>query len=119
MFCLIAASCGGAYESWRPPIRVDDLAATPAGIPTQPSRLPFAQGTADGFGGEFAVPSYRGSSFLDPKGRGASTGYDNAVALPAAADDGAWGAQGGVGGGSAGAISLARPWHLPSLTAYP
>ncbi|VAH46305.1 unnamed protein product [Triticum turgidum subsp. durum] len=33
-------------------------------------------------GGE-RVPSYRGSSFLDPKGRGGSTGYDNAVALPA------------------------------------
>ena len=32
------------------------------------------------------MPSYRGSSFLDPKGRGASTGYDNAVALPARAD---------------------------------
>ncbi|RWR74231.1 oxygen-evolving enhancer protein 1, chloroplastic [Cinnamomum micranthum f. kanehirae] len=29
---------------------------------------------------EFLVPSYQGSSFLDPKG---STGYDNAVALPA------------------------------------
>eukprot|EP00887_Chlorella_sp_A99_P001572 scaffold8.g1572.t1 len=43
-------------------------------------------GTADSFGGEFAVPSYRGSSFLDPKGRGASTGYDTAVALPAAGD---------------------------------
>ncbi|GMP28211.1 hypothetical protein CsSME_00003849 [Camellia sinensis var. sinensis] len=28
-------------------------------------------------------PSYRGSSFLDPKGRGGSTGYDSAVALPA------------------------------------
>jgi photosystem II oxygen-evolving enhancer protein 1 len=57
-------------------------------------RVPFlftvkelsAKGSADGFGGEFVVPSYRGSSFLDPKGRGASTGYDNAVALPAAAD---------------------------------
>ena len=46
------------------------------------------QGNADGFGGEFVVPSYRGSSFLDPKGRGASTGYDNAVALPAASDAG-------------------------------
>nr|P27665.1 RecName: Full=Oxygen-evolving enhancer protein 1, chloroplastic; Short=OEE1; AltName: Full=33 kDa subunit of oxygen evolving system of photosystem II; AltName: Full=33 kDa thylakoid membrane protein; AltName: Full=OEC 33 kDa subunit; Flags: Precursor [Triticum aestivum]pir/S16260/ photosystem II oxygen-evolving complex protein 1 - common wheat x Sanduri wheat [Triticum aestivum x Triticum timopheevi]CAA40670.1 33kDa oxygen evolving protein of photosystem II [Triticum aestivum] len=30
----------------------------------------------------FLVPSYRGSSFLDPKGRGGSTGYDNAGALP-------------------------------------
>jgi len=57
-------------------------------------RVPFlftvkeldAKGNADAFGGEFVVPSYRGSSFLDPKGRGASTGYDNAVALPGASD---------------------------------
>lgn len=45
-----------------------------------------ASGSLDNFGGEFKVPSYRGSSFLDPKGRGASTGYDTAVALPAAGD---------------------------------
>lgn len=109
-------------------------------------RVPFlfsiknfaAKGNTSAFGGEFSVPSYRGSSFLDPKvramhltllsahraqpqsrrasdlgaasawilpvlslwrypadvrlsvgtsqGRGASTGYDNAVALPARAD---------------------------------
>ena len=57
-------------------------------------RVPFlftvkelaAKGNADGFGGEFTVPSYRGATFLDPKGRGAATGYDNAVALPAAGD---------------------------------
>ena len=42
-----------------------------------------ASGKPDSFGGDFLVPSYRGSSFLDPKGRGGSTGYDNAVALPA------------------------------------
>ena len=38
-------------------------------------RVPFlftvkelsAKGTLDGFGGDFTVPSYRGSSFLDPK----------------------------------------------------
>jgi photosystem II oxygen-evolving enhancer protein 1 len=36
--------------------------------------------------GEFRVPSYRTSNFLDPKGRGLTTGYDNAVALPAQAD---------------------------------
>jgi len=46
-----------------------------------------ASGTLDNFGGEFNVPSYRGSSFLDPKGRGGSTGYDTAVALPARGDD--------------------------------
>ncbi|MGF1491478.1 MAG: photosystem II manganese-stabilizing polypeptide [Microcoleaceae cyanobacterium] len=37
--------------------------------------------------GDFNVPSYRGSTFLDPKGRGLATGYDNAVALPATADE--------------------------------
>jgi photosystem II oxygen-evolving enhancer protein 1 len=57
-------------------------------------RVPFlftakdldAKGKLDGFGGSFTVASYRGSTFLDPKGRGASTGYDNAVALPARSD---------------------------------
>ncbi len=38
------------------------------------------------FEGDFRVPSYRGATFLDPKGRGLATGYDNAVALPATAD---------------------------------
>lgn len=38
------------------------------------------------FVGKFRVPSYRTSNFLDPKGRGLTTGYDNAVALPASAD---------------------------------
>ncbi len=38
------------------------------------------------FVGKFRVPSYRGASFLDPKGRGLTSGYDNAVALPAGAD---------------------------------
>lgn len=37
--------------------------------------------------GEFRVPSYRGALFLDPKGRGVASGYDNAIALPAQADD--------------------------------
>merc|ERR1712146_17166 len=46
-----------------------------------------AKGSLDKFGGDFNVPSYRGSSFLDPKGRGGSTGYDMAVALPAADQD--------------------------------
>merc|ERR1711904_475139 len=58
-------------------------------------RVPFlftvkqvnAIGSLENFGGEFNVPSYRGSSFLDPKGRGGSTGYDTAVALPARGDD--------------------------------
>jgi photosystem II oxygen-evolving enhancer protein 1 len=57
-------------------------------------RVPFlftvknlqAKGSLDAFGGEFTVPSYRGATFLDPKGRGAATGYDYAVALPASGD---------------------------------
>ncbi|OCQ94666.1 Photosystem II manganese-stabilizing polypeptide [Oscillatoriales cyanobacterium USR001] len=36
--------------------------------------------------GIFNVPSYRSAGFLDPKGRGVATGYDNAVALPAQGD---------------------------------
>ena len=41
------------------------------------------------FSGKFTVPSYRTGLFLDPKGRGTTTGYDQAVALPAlqAGDD--------------------------------
>jgi len=39
------------------------------------------------FAGKFKVPSYRGQVFLDPKGRSIASGYDNAVALPARADD--------------------------------
>jgi photosystem II oxygen-evolving enhancer protein 1 len=34
------------------------------------------------FGGSFTVPSYRTGLFLDPKGRGTTTGYDQAGALP-------------------------------------
>ena len=41
-------------------------------------------------GGSFTVPSYRTGLFLDPKGRGTTTGYDQAGALP--------GIQNGVGG---------------------
>ncbi|KAJ7553930.1 hypothetical protein O6H91_06G119100 [Diphasiastrum complanatum] len=67
-----------------------DYAAVTVQLPGG-ERVPFlftikelvATGTPDNFGGTFLVPAYRGSSFLDPKGRGGSTGYDNAVALPA------------------------------------
>ncbi|KAH9302820.1 hypothetical protein KI387_014403, partial [Taxus chinensis] len=67
-----------------------DYAAVTVQLPGG-ERVPFlftvkqlvASGTPEAFSGEFLVPSYRGSSFLDPKGRGGSTGYDNAVALPA------------------------------------
>merc|ERR1711979_73055 len=40
------------------------------------------------WGGEFEVPSYRSGGFLDPKGRGMYTGYDQAVGLPASQADG-------------------------------
>jgi photosystem II oxygen-evolving enhancer protein 1 len=67
-----------------------DYAAVTVQLPGG-ERVPFlftvkqldASGKPDSFTGKFLVPSYRGSSFLDPKGRGGSTGYDNAVALPA------------------------------------
>ncbi|XP_047315552.1 oxygen-evolving enhancer protein 1, chloroplastic-like [Impatiens glandulifera] len=67
-----------------------DYAAVTVQLPGG-ERVPFlftvkqlvATGKPESFGGDFLVPSYRGSSFLDPKGRGGSTGYDNAVALPA------------------------------------
>ncbi|KAK1317463.1 hypothetical protein QJS10_CPA05g01564 [Acorus calamus] len=67
-----------------------DYAAVTVQLPGG-ERVPFlftikqlvASGKPDAFSGSFLVPSYRGSSFLDPKGRGGSTGYDNAVALPA------------------------------------
>ncbi|MBA0871124.1 hypothetical protein Goshw_021488 [Gossypium schwendimanii] len=42
-----------------------------------------ASGKLESFGGDFFILSYHGSSFLDPKGKGGSIGYDNAVALPA------------------------------------
>ena len=38
------------------------------------------------FLGDYRVPSYRTSNFLDPKGRGLASGYDTAVALPARGD---------------------------------
>nr|GEY78265.1 oxygen-evolving enhancer protein 1, chloroplastic [Tanacetum cinerariifolium] len=67
-----------------------DYAAVTVQLPGG-ERVPFlftikelvASGKPESFGGNYLVPSYRGSSFLDPKGRGGSTGYDNAVALPA------------------------------------
>ena len=71
-----------------------DYAATTVQLPGG-ERVPFlfsvkdlqAKGDLGQFGGEFNVPSYRGSTFLDPKGRGGSTGYDAAQALPAADQD--------------------------------
>ena len=43
--------------------------------------------TSTDFAGEYKVPSYRGAVFLDPKGRGVASGYDNANALQAEAKD--------------------------------
>jgi len=78
-----------------------DFAATTVQLPDG-ERVPFlfscknlvAQGEGAAFkpgftwGGEFDVPSYRTGGFLDPKGRGMYTGYDQAVALPALQADG-------------------------------
>jgi photosystem II oxygen-evolving enhancer protein 1 len=41
--------------------------------------------TSTDFAGEYKVPSYRGSVFLDPKGRGVASGYIDANALQAEA----------------------------------
>merc|ERR1712107_871294 len=78
-----------------------DFAATTVQLPdgeyvpflfTVKSLLATGQGSEfkPGFtwGGEFDVPSYRTGGFLDPKGRGMYTGYDQAVALPALQADG-------------------------------
>ena len=43
------------------------------------------------FSGTFRVPSYRSGLFLDPKGRGGTTGYDMAQGLPGMEADGAEG----------------------------
>jgi photosystem II oxygen-evolving enhancer protein 1 len=51
---------------------------------TQPG-LNAMTSSAD-FSGDYRVPSYRTSNFLDPKGRGLTTGYDTAVALPGRGD---------------------------------
>jgi len=72
-----------------------DYAATTVQLPGG-ERVPYlftvkdlvAKGNGGSFkpgfqmGGEFSTPSYRTGLFLDPKGRGGTTGYDMAVALP-------------------------------------
>jgi photosystem II oxygen-evolving enhancer protein 1 len=73
-----------------------DYAATTVQLPGG-ERVPFlfsvknlvAKGNSAGpikegfeFGGSYTVPSYRTGLFLDPKGRGTTTGYDFAGALP-------------------------------------
>jgi len=73
-----------------------DYAATTVQMPGG-ERVPFlftvkdlvAKGNGNTFkpgfqmGGDFNTPSYRTGLFLDPKGRGGTTGYDMAQALPA------------------------------------
>merc|ERR1719213_1336948 len=71
-----------------------DYAATTVQLPGG-ERVPFlftvkdlnASGNLESFTGDFNVPSYRGSSFLDPKGRGGSTGYETASGIIAADQD--------------------------------
>merc|ERR1712083_809338 len=72
-----------------------DYAPTTVQLPGG-ERVPFlftvkelvAKGSGSSFtpgfqmGGDFSTPSYRTGLFLDPKGRGGTTGYDMAVALP-------------------------------------
>jgi photosystem II oxygen-evolving enhancer protein 1 len=43
--------------------------------------------TSTDLAGDYRVPSYRTSNFLDPKGRGLTTGYSSAVGLVPAGDD--------------------------------
>jgi photosystem II oxygen-evolving enhancer protein 1 len=43
--------------------------------------------TSTDFEGSYRTPSYRTSNFLDPKGRGLTTGYGSAVGLVPAGDD--------------------------------
>jgi photosystem II oxygen-evolving enhancer protein 1 len=43
--------------------------------------------TSTDFSGSYRAPSYRTSNFLDPKGRGLTTGYSSAVGLVPAGDD--------------------------------
>jgi len=43
--------------------------------------------TSTDFSGPYRAPSYRTSNFLDPKGRGLTTGYSSAVGLVPAGDD--------------------------------
>ncbi|KAL9139250.1 Photosystem II extrinsic oxygen evolving enhancer (psbO) [Amphidinium carterae] len=78
-----------------------DFAASTVQLPNG-ERVPFlftmkklvAKGSGSDFkpgftwGGEYEVPSYRTGGFLDPKGRGMYSGYDQAVALPALQADG-------------------------------
>jgi Manganese-stabilising protein / photosystem II polypeptide len=78
-------------------------------------RVPFlftikelaAKGTLDGFGGDFLVPSYRGSSFLDPKvlpvsetPTAATGGLTSAQCVPCT-----------IGSQAVGLAHVGRSWH--------
>ena len=71
------------------------------------------------FSGTFRVPSYRSGLFLDPKGRGGTTGYDMAQALPGMEADGAEGQAERTGGEPhagvtiPGGTTLTPSDHLP------
>jgi photosystem II oxygen-evolving enhancer protein 1 len=54
-------------------------------VATTQTGLDSINNTTD-FEGEYRVPSYRTSNFLDPKGRGLTAGYDSAVGLVAGDD---------------------------------
>lgn len=60
---------------------------TVKGLKAKTSEPTTAITTSTDFEGDYRVPSYRTSNFLDPKGRGLTTGYDSAVAIPSMADD--------------------------------
>lgn len=51
------------------------------------AQTPDSINTSTDFEGDFRVPSYRTSNFLDPKARGLTAGYDTAVALPSRGDN--------------------------------
>ncbi|KAG2500174.1 hypothetical protein HYH03_001756 [Edaphochlamys debaryana] len=71
-----------------------DYAATTVQLPGG-ERVPFlftikqfaGKGPLGAIAGDFDVPSYRGSTFMDPKGRGGSTGYESAIGLQTKQDD--------------------------------
>jgi photosystem II oxygen-evolving enhancer protein 1 len=46
--------------------------------------------TSTDFSGSYRTPSYRTSNFLDPKGRGLTSGYSSAVGLVPAGDSKRW-----------------------------
>lgn len=86
------------HKPSRPPLKQDGIDYAATTIQSNYERIPFlftvkdlvAKASAGGnqvkpgfqMGGAFKTPSYRTGLFLDPKGRGGSTGYDMAVALP-------------------------------------